>query len=94
MAVHAAKQEVHTNGQDLRSKHRHFSVDVRCSKKLHETPMKIHQTTDEIDPWTEGNKQRTIYQSIVRFDMDLSIDDFSAKLNLLAGICLVNHYCD
>jgi hypothetical protein len=52
------KQEVHTNGQDLRSNHRHFSVDVRCSKKLHEAPMKTHQTTDEIDPWTEGNKQR------------------------------------
>ena len=52
------KQEVHTNGQDLRSNHRHFSLGVRCSKKLHETPMKIHQTTDEIDPWTEGNKQR------------------------------------
>ena len=31
-----AKQEVHTNEQDLRSSGFYFSVNVRCSKKLHE----------------------------------------------------------
>jgi hypothetical protein len=52
-----AKQEVHTNEQDPRSNRRRFPLNVSCSKKTTSNTMKVHQTADEIDPWTEGNKQ-------------------------------------